>query len=118
MIDDDLLVPVDEESSAKRAPPPTMWVVAPSLNSTELEIRVAMLAEPVLLVDVEFIDTEHEAPRDQTPMNTELIEVAEMMADLYLEHIVIARAAGQGAAYGDYIAACRREGLEPLKLRR
>jgi hypothetical protein len=95
---------------------PTMWVRAPCKNAIEAQIVEMADAESLLQVDVEFVEIDAE-PEPQVEMDPALSAVIGDIADAFLRHEALARSLGERGTYQDYVAACQREGMTPLKLK-
>lgn len=104
----------DDDSTDGRAKPAAMWIRSPAVNSIELALLDLGRREPLLEIDVEFLDGP--APANRETENPELTAIRAQVGEHWFEHIALARSLGERATYSDYVAACARELMQPVYL--
>lgn len=112
---------VDREGNTPRGG--VLYARATCISSLECAAFNAMVTDPILQSEPEFIEVEIEgewvAPREPvTPENSELFRVRSELSELHIAHQSIARSLGPETSdiYSRYAAACEAEGLVPLSL--
>lgn len=108
----------DAGNGAKQSP--TMWVRAPCLNFVEHELIEMQYMEPALQTDMEFIETgDAPTPQPDATPDDPLASIRGNIALHFTEHISLARSLGSGSrvTWQNYVEACEREGLTPMKRR-
>jgi hypothetical protein len=88
-------------------------VRSPAVNFIELEILALRDREPLLHIDIEFIDADDAAPRE-AENDPEMADVRKQISDEYANHLSLARSLGEKATVETYVAMCVSEGLTPL----
>lgn len=100
------------DDATERPPQATIWVRSPAVNFIELEILAMRDREPMLHIDIEFMDSDA-APRE--PENDpEMADVRRQISEMYATHLSLARSLGEKATIAEYLSMCVSEGLTPL----
>src|SRR5689334_15612802 len=94
-----------------------MYLTAPAKNSVEMTIIEMATLDPILEIDIEFVEPDTQLPAREVVSDPEMDKARSDLSRFYEAHRTLARSMGDDWSYQRYCQLCRDNGMVPLKLK-